>query len=204
VPQIISQELQNDPEYTTKIKPIIGELRKDVLFQTLSDKRDFIVHKTQLDYKSTGVVGSTEIRMDKFTVTFPIDPKESSLDAYFRFVNICKKHSDFRALFGPDCDSVPFIKRSWRLKEFDDEFFDVCASLFACVATATNKVLEVKGAITLDHNKLDVGKASEVSKLLFDRDQFFEYMKQDRQPAPRADGDNVGEEVKIYLPAAQV
>jgi hypothetical protein len=198
VPHLISQEIQNDPEYASKVKPIIGELRKDALFQTLSKKRDYIVHRTQLDYRSTCTVGATEIRVDKISVTFPISPKESSVDAYFRFLDICKNNPSFFNLFGPDCDSIPFVKRGWKIEEFDDDFFDVCSSLFDSVTETINTILKKKGAIALDRYKLKVGKSSEINKLLFDRDQFFEYMKNESQSG--AYGNNAGEKLKIYLP----
>jgi hypothetical protein len=177
VPHILSQEMQNDPYYKSKIKPVIEEIRKDNLFHLLSKKRDFIVHQSQLDCKSSGMIGATEIRIDKMAMSYPIHPNESSKTAYLRFLKTCKEHPDVRGLLGPDCDSFPFVQREWKLEEFDEDLFDVCATSFINVAKALNRVLEMRGAIALDEEKLDVGNSAEINRLIFDRDYFFEYMK---------------------------
>ncbi len=177
VPQITSMQLQNAPNYKSEIKPVLDKLKSDSLFFVLSKKRDFVVHRGQLDLKSSGFMGATEIRIDKMVMKCQISPKESSEEAYLRYLESCKKDKMIRNMFGPDCDSFPFVSREWKIDEFDDDIFDVCSKTFMSVANALNSILAIKGLHGLNEEELSIGSSKDVNKLVFDREQFFKYME---------------------------
>jgi hypothetical protein len=52
IPQILSMELQGHPDYSSVLRPLLEKLRIDPLFDLLSHKRDFVVHRGMLEAHS--------------------------------------------------------------------------------------------------------------------------------------------------------
>ncbi len=105
IPQILTMELQNQPEYQKQFKPAIDELNQDPLFCVFRQKRDFIVHRGTLRLHSSGSVGTTEGRGFKIGFPLRVSPDESSDEAYARFMELCRRDEYFPNLLRPDCDS---------------------------------------------------------------------------------------------------
>ena len=176
IPGMISKEMQNKNNYQSEIKPIIEELNKNPLFQMLKQKRDFIVHHGKLEIKSTGRIGITELRIDKISMPFPVHPNEPSSHAYKRFLDTCKRVPMYRSLLGPDCDSFPFLERTWEIEEFENDIFDICAEAFKVLATSINKIVTLEGALGFDLKSMELGSSNEVKRIVYDRDEFHKYI----------------------------
>lgn len=151
VPQIIKMELQNHPLYSSKIKPIINSTKSNELLEKLSIQRDFIVHRGMLDLTSKGHIGTTEGRGFKISIGFSVAPFESSNEAYERYKEICRSNPIFRAAFGPDCDSQPYLRREWKLEDTGDtELLELSVSAWRAQGIAISSIVELLGGETLD------------------------------------------------------
>lgn len=115
IPQILQMELQNEPDYKAKFKPIISSLNENSLFSLIRETRNFIVHRGMLEVLSTGVVGTTEGRGIKIATGFHVTPYETTLEAYERFKIKCRSDRIIRNWLGPDCDSWPIVRREWKV-----------------------------------------------------------------------------------------
>lgn len=174
IPQILSMELQNQPEYKTVFRPEIESLRQDKLFALLSKKRDFIVHHGVLQLHSKGMVGTTEGRGFKIGMSYPVHPFESSDEAYVRFKEFCKKETIIRSAFGPDCDSWPCIERTWRLPEFPEEdVMEVCIHAWQAAGVVLSKIVENFGGEQLDLELRCRHDLKKIQLKVFDPQDFF-------------------------------
>ncbi|NTW53392.1 MAG: hypothetical protein HGB15_01215 [Chlorobaculum sp.] len=176
IPGMISKEMQNKSNYQSEIKPILDELNKNPLFQILKKKRDFIVHQGKLEMQSTGRIGTTELRVDKISIPFPVHPNEPSSQAYKRFLDTCKREPVYRSLVTPDCDSLPFLERTWKIEEFEDDVFDICANSFNALAMAINQIVTLEGTLGFDLESMGLGSSNDIKRIVYDRDEFHEYM----------------------------
>jgi len=155
VPQLLMMELQRHPKYASDLKPLITTLTSTALYSVLKKKRDFIVHQGSLELLSKGSAGITEGRGFKMGLTFRIEPWESSDDAYERFKAICRQDKDFRAMFGPDEDSVPCVERTWLMEEFPaKDLFDVTIEAWEATGATLSKIV-----ITLGGEAIPVDKS---------------------------------------------
>lgn len=174
VPQILRMELQNHPDYSHKIKPMIDELLKEKLYSLFKVKRDYLVHRGSLELHSKGMVGTTEGRGFKIGMGFPVSPFESSEEAYQRFKEICKKEKVIRGAFGPDCDSAPCIERTWRIPEYPDEdLLEICISAWQKTGALIGRILEVLGAEPLDYSLPCRHALGKVNLKIFSQRDFF-------------------------------
>ena len=119
VPIMLAANLQHLPSVRAAIATQREKLKKNALFATLQEQRDFVVHHGMLDLRSRGSVCTIEGRKIKFSFPFPVYPHEASDDAYERFKEICRTDK-FWGGMGPDCDSAPAIWRTWMIKEFSE------------------------------------------------------------------------------------
>ena len=132
VPDMISMELQNEKYFPAWFRTQRKTLFDDPLMQAFSKGRDQIVHREMLVPKSRAVVGITELRGMKAGMTFPVHPLEDSDAGMERYLRSVKRagHSemaDFLGVLMLDEDSLPCVRREWRLAEFDEELVDLCA-----------------------------------------------------------------------------
>ena len=151
IPQILQMELQNHPDYRSVIKPHIERLKLDPLFTLLSKTRDFIVHRGRLDILSQGVIGTTEGRGWKISLSFPVASHESSDQAYHQFQQVCRAEPFVRSAWGPDCDSWPMLRREWRIPEFpDNDILDIAVSAWRTSGQVLSDIVVHFGGESLD------------------------------------------------------
>ncbi|MFC5051183.1 hypothetical protein ACFPK9_11255 [Rubritalea spongiae] len=152
IPDIISMELQNRADYKNSIKPYIARLKEDPLFSLLSTRRDYLVHRGMLEVNSSGSIGTTEgKKRPKISASFPIQPWESSDEAYQRFLVACKKDKALRSLLGPDCDSWPILRRKWCIPEFPDkDFLEVAIQTWQTLGDTLSSIISQLGGEVLD------------------------------------------------------
>jgi hypothetical protein len=132
VPDMISMALQNEKDFPAWFRTRRKTLFDDPLMQALSKRRDQIVHGKMLVPKSRAEVGITELRGMKLGMTFPVHPLEDSDAGMERYLRSVKqsgdgKLADFLGVLILDEDSLPCVRREWRLAEFDEELVDLCA-----------------------------------------------------------------------------
>lgn len=174
IPQILSMELQNRSDYGAVIKPKLGKLKEDPLLSLLSKKRNYIVHKGMLDVHSSGIIGTTEGRDFKIAFNFPVDPWETSDEAYSRFIEACKSDKFLRDLMGPDCDSWPMIQRKWCLPDFPDEdFLSVAVTAWQTCGKVISKILVHLGGEPLDTSLLCAPDPDKVRRKEYSQAEFF-------------------------------
>ena len=151
IPQLLSMELQNRPDYQGQIKPRLDELRADPLFSLLSNKRDYVVHRGMLDVHSSGRIGTTEGHGFKIGFAFSVGPWESSEEAYARFTEVCRSDKEKRRMMGPDCDSWPMLQRKWVLPDLPDEdFLSIAITAWRTCGTKLSEILVHLGGEALD------------------------------------------------------
>jgi hypothetical protein len=132
VPDMISMALQNERNFPAWFRTQRKTLLDDPLMQAFSKGRDQIVHREMLVPRSRAEVGITELRGMKLGMTFPVHPLEDSdagMERYLQSVKRAKdsKMADFLGVLMPDEDSLPCVRREWRLADFDQELIDLCA-----------------------------------------------------------------------------
>ena len=132
VPDMIGMSLQNEKDFPAWFREQRKVLSGDVLMRALSKSRDRIVHREMLVPSSRADVGITEFRGLKMGMRFPLDPLEDSdvgMERYLRYVKRSgdSRMADFLGVLMPDEDSLPCVRREWRLAEFDEELVDLCA-----------------------------------------------------------------------------
>jgi hypothetical protein len=151
IPQILKMELQNEPTFEAKIKPLIDSLKGNDLFEKLREQRDFIVHRGMLEVLSKGQAGTTEGRGVKIAFGFNIPPHESSDEAYQRYKAVCRSDKLLRDMIGPDCDSRPCILREWRIQELPNtEALELAISAWRLIGEVLSGVVVMQGGEELD------------------------------------------------------
>ena len=132
VPDMVSMALQNELGFPAWFHGQRGALKGDPLIQALFKGRDRVVHREMLVPMSHAAVGVTEGRGMKLGMSFPVDPLADSdvgMERYLRSVRRAgdDKTADFLGVLVRDEDSLPCVRREWRLAEFDEELVDLCA-----------------------------------------------------------------------------
>ena len=145
VPGLLHMALQNEGGFTEWFRERREQLTADPLISVLSKQRDLVVHRHMLLPRSSGTVGITEGRGLKAGVSLPIHPLDDSYEALLRFA-VSFKDLDFLGLVTPDDESLPCVKREWRLPEFDEELVDLCARAWLRVGELIDAVLRWQGA----------------------------------------------------------
>ena len=174
IPQILAMELQNRDDYRNEIRPHIDALKEDPLFALLAKKRDYIVHRGMLEVESTGSIGTTEGRDWKIGFPFPVQPSESSDEAYLRFQRACKRDKEVRQLMGPDCDSRPMIERVWRLSDFPDkDFLEIAIDAWRTCGHILSRIVVHLGGENLDTQLLCAHDPASVRRKVYSQAEFF-------------------------------
>ena len=174
IPQILKMELQNHESYKATFKPLINETKSNELLALLSKKRDFVVHQGMLNVLSTGAVGTTEGRGIKISIGFKVAPYESTIEAYERFKELCKKDSTIRGIAGPDCDSRPMIRREWKIEEFEGkELLEVAIEAWQVSGQVISNIVLALGAEPLDLSFSCRHDPEKVKTMEFSQEEFF-------------------------------
>jgi hypothetical protein len=121
VPQLVKMTLQNEKGFKAWYGNHSKQIQSDPLLSMLSKHRDYIVHHGTLKLKSHGVIGLTEGRGIKLGFGTPIDPLEDSDNAMERLLCVVAERGDFLDILKDDEDSVPCVKREWRLPDLEGE-----------------------------------------------------------------------------------
>jgi hypothetical protein len=127
VPQLLQMELQNTAGFSSWFREQRDLLNRDRLIAYLSKQRDIIVHQRMLLPHSECVVGITELRGIKLGMGFPGNPLEDSDHAMHRYLLAASERGDFLGILIPDEDSIPCVRRLWRLSDFDEDIVALCA-----------------------------------------------------------------------------
>ena len=126
--------------------------------------------------QSSGTVGITEGRGIKAGLSLSIHPLEDSDEALLRYA-LHIKDFDVLGIVTPDDESLPCVKREWRLPEFDEELVDLCAQAWLRVGEIIDAVLRWQGAeppsLSLDCRH----DSRQVRLKCFDRDALIEQMR---------------------------
>ena len=174
IPQILKMELQNHESFKTIFKPLIDEMKSNELLGLLSKKRDFVVHQGMLNVLSAGSVGTTEGRGIKISMGFKVAPYESTIEAYERFKELCKKDSTIRGIAGPDCDSWPMIRREWKIEEFKEkELLEVAIEAWQLSGQVISNIVIALGAEPLDLSFSCRHDPEKVKTMEFSQEEFF-------------------------------
>lgn len=150
VPLKLNNDLQRHLDVKAKVKPLLDTVSANDLFRALGKQRDFIVHHGALSLQSRGQIGTTEGQKIKLTFPFPVDPSETSEQAYERYKAICRTDKFFRGL-GPDCDSSPALWRTWMIPEFPGrDLLDVAFEAWMLLGKLLSGAVEAFGGESLD------------------------------------------------------
>jgi hypothetical protein len=174
VPQLLAMGLQNEPGFSEWFSAQRDQLMSDPLMRFLSKKRDFVVHRGILVPNSQGSIGVTEGRSFKLGIGFSVHPLEDSDDAMDRYLRSVGKGGDFLGLLVPDEDSIPCVRRIWRMPPFDQEIIDVAAQGWLRTGETINAVVQWLG---MAPEKLSLGcrhSSQKVRFKLYDRDKLNE------------------------------
>ena len=176
VPGLLQMAMQNEDGFTEWFRERNKQLTSDPLISVLSKQRDLVVHRDMLLPQSSGTVGITEGRGIKAGLSLPIHPLEDSDEALLRYA-LHIKDFDVLGIVTPDEESLPCVKREWRLPEFDEELVDLCAQAWLRVGEIIDAVLRWQGAeppsLSLDCRH----DSRQVRLKCFDRDALIEQMR---------------------------
>ena len=145
VSQLLQMELQNETGFPKWFREHRAKLVSDPLISFLSKQRDYVVHRGMLIPGSKGAIGLTEGRGMKFGLSIPIHPLEDSDHAMHRYLSVLIDQRDPLGLLQPDEDSLPCVKREWRIPSFDEEVLDLAAVAWLRVGETIASVLHWLG-----------------------------------------------------------
>ncbi len=152
VSQILKMDLQNESDYGSIIKPMIDDMREDVLLKQLALRRDFIVHRGMLAMKSKGYAGTTRGRNLKMGLGFDVWPTETSDEGFVRFALSLKDHVELQQMLGlGDEDLYPCIQREWLLEDFGDtDLLELAIDAWRQTGTTISQLVVHLGGEPLD------------------------------------------------------
>ena len=96
--------------------------------------------------KSKCFVGLTELRGLKLGLGCDMDPRLDSDQAMSHYIYTIDKHHDVLDMLMPDDDSIPCVKREWRLSEFDKEVIELASRAWLKTGETMALVLKWMGA----------------------------------------------------------
>ena len=177
VPQLLQMELQNESGFTSWFRVQSNLLKQDPLIAHLFKKRDIVVHKRMLLPDSECIVGVTELRGIKLGMEFPTSPLEDSDHAMRRYLYAAAERGDFLGILIPDEDSIPCVRRVWKLSGFDEDIVALCARAWLRTGETVVEVIRWLGAepppLSLDCRHAD----QKVQFKLFDREKLTEQLR---------------------------
>ena len=146
VPKLLSIELQNMPGFSSWFRDQQKSLAQDPLIAHLAKQRDIVVHRRMLLPDSECTVGITELRGIKLGIGFPSSPHEDSNHAMHLYLRVAATRGDFLGILSPDEDSVPCVRRIWRLTGFDADVVALCARAWLRTGETVADVVRWLGA----------------------------------------------------------
>lgn len=181
--QLLQQELQNYPGFTTWFKPQKEKLQSDPLLKFLSKQRDYVVHRGMLKPGSHGMIGITEGRGIKLGFALPINPLEDSELAMTRYLHAAadRKTGDFMGLLRLDEDSLPCVQREWRLAPFKEEVVELTAKAWLAVGETVTATVRWLGADVPDLSLECRHSSQRVQFKLFDRKKLRKQLREIRR-----------------------
>lgn len=190
VSDMISASLQNESGFSEWFRPHRQALKDDELLKSLAKHRDIIVHRQMLLPSSRADVGITKGRGLKFGLKFPANPLEDSDEAMRHYIWTVKcspddEMKDFLGVLSDDEDTLPCVRREWRIEGHDSEIIDLCADAWMKVGGKLSLVLQWLGA---DPAKFELDcRLSHQAVLfkLYDRAVLRQWI--DEMPEPRPD-----------------
>ena len=123
-----------------------ANLNSDPLISFLADKRDFVVHRGMFVPGSIGVIGITEGRGIKAGLVRPIDPLRDSDEVMQAYLLSVKEYGDTFGFLQPDEESLPCVRRLWKIPPFDEEVLDLAAQAWLRVGELACAVIRWLGS----------------------------------------------------------
>ncbi len=151
VPQLLTMETQKHGDLKSWYKQHKTLFLKDPLLQVLSKNRDFIVHQAMLLPESTGAIGITEMKGMKFGMNISINALEDSDIAMDSYLLAIRDKKDVLGILDHDEDSVPCVKRQWKIKEFDVELVELSATAWLRLSETMRLLFEQMGVVVPPH-----------------------------------------------------
>lgn len=181
VPQLLQMELQNLSGFSTWFRDQRKLLEQDPLIAHLSKQRDIVVHQRMLLPQSECTVGITELRGIKLGIGFPVNPREDSEHAMHLYLTMAAERGDLLGILRPDEDSIPCVRRVWRLSGFDEDIVALCARAWLRTGETVEAVIRWLGAeppvLSLDCRHAD----QNVQFKLFDRKKLIAQLRSLRE-----------------------
>ena len=176
VPQLLANELQNEDGFKEWFAPHREQLHADPLICHLAKQRNVVVHRGMLLPGSSCMVGVTEPRGMRLGIGVKADPREDSDTVMERFFRSLSKNN-LEGLLVADSDSVPCVKRTWKLASFDGEVVEFCAKAWLRLGGTINAVLQwlQEDVPPLSIDCLHAQEA--VQFKLYDRDELIQRLK---------------------------
>lgn len=125
---ILNRELQNKKGFKAWKEPVYERLRENQLLSYLIKTRDVAVHQDRIRLRSSGAIGLYQGGL-RFAVGMPIDPDDDSDTA---IISVLSRGDPF-GLMTPDEDTMPCVRRFWRLPEYDEEVVQLCSMAWLAV-----------------------------------------------------------------------
>lgn len=122
IPNLLKMELQNKSGFNAWKAEHFGPVTNDPLIRLFQGKRDAAVHRERLTLTSLGSIGLYQGGV-RFAVGFNFSPDEDSDAAILRVLAA----GDPFGLMMPDEDTMPCVRRFWRLPEHDGELVQLCS-----------------------------------------------------------------------------
>ena len=116
VPLLLASELQNEHGFRKWFAAERERLHADPLIGYLARQRNLVVHRGMLLPGSSCMVGLTQLRRMKLGIGVRADPREDSDAVMDRFFQALSKNG-LEGLLVSDPDSIPCVKRTWRLDD---------------------------------------------------------------------------------------
>lgn len=178
VPDLLTMELQNKPDFPSWMRPRRKALMSDNVVGHFFKLRDGVVHKSMLKPASSGFIGITEGRGIKLGLGLPIDPLEDSDQAMERYLYACARGSDPICLLMPDEESLPCVKRHWALDSSPDrELTEIAAEAWLKVAGLVSDAVVWLGDDAINFS-CDLLPEQRVRVKTFDRDHLRQVVRQ--------------------------
>ncbi len=140
VPQILSSELEHQPEFHKWIREERKTLRADPLLSHLSKTRDFLVHRGMLIPRSSGFVGTADSRGLTFGLNMSILATENSDDALRGYIAVAERFDDPVGVLYPDNSSVACVQREWKMDPFEEDLLKLAADAWHRLGDMVSRV----------------------------------------------------------------
>lgn len=162
---ILDQELQHKEGFKSWKEPIYQTLRDNKLLVALQKNRDVVVHQRRLRLRSSGAIGLYQGGL-RFGVGLPIDPDHDSDTAILAAVAA----GDPFGLMTPDEDTIPCVRRFWRLPEYEEEIVQLCSMAWLAIGGLMSEVVKWLSGEIIEFNLTCRLSDDEMMFRLYNRD----------------------------------